>query len=111
MKRLLPVVAAVLISCGPSVNAGVVVAKHYSEPYSYWVNQCYMYNSNGGCEIQIPTEHYVGPRWRLQLEDRLASPNQKGEYPRDWVGVDEGTYDQARVGQYFDSKTGELKDR
>jgi hypothetical protein len=100
-KALLVLVGAALVLSGcSSIHAGKITNKHY-EPPSTWVTMdCKMYRTDSKgvmtCAYYGPTTHYSGPDWRFDLQD--------GE-KTGWVHVDETTYNQYAVGDWYGTST------
>lgn len=110
MKRLLVVVIAalVLIACGPSlppITSGKVVNREFV-PAHYeggWDEDCGMeydfFNEEWDYECDSrwdPHDHWVGDRWKLQLENCEAEKCRKA-----WVYVDETTFHRFNVGNNY----------
>lgn len=83
----------------PDFDSGVITSKHHEDGY-YWTQmQCVVFATTGGCQTQIPVQHYQPPRWYFHLR-RCDDKCHIGEHD-----VDQTTYDEAQVGDYFDHGT------
>lgn len=103
MKRLLALALVALVACSQAPDAGVITEKGYDDPDEWY--QCMSTGTPGepyysSCGYTI--RHYDEEHWLLRLDD--------GE-DNGWVRVPEFLWTQARVGQFYDSKTGEIRPR
>lgn len=110
MKRVLIIAAsALLVGCGPS--SGVIINKHF-EPAHYEQRQeyrCYSYNQQGICSVGMheTVQDYYPDHWSLHLENCKTEK----DCDRGWKKVSSDVYDRAKVGYFYDSKTGKLEAR
>lgn len=86
--------------CGDSTvpESGEVIEKGYDTPDEWMQMVCVAY-SQYGCTVHTPIFHQDGPHWSL----KLAADGEDG-----WVEVNEATWNEVQVGQWFDSETGEV---
>lgn len=109
MKRagFVAVLVLALAACG-APDAGRVVEKQYDDADT-WIEMRPTYtttcNAQGICTQQqtgvVPIQHYDPEHWLLKLDDGDDSG---------WITVDERTWQNVRVGQVYDSKTGEVRE-
>lgn len=96
MKKILvavTVAAAVVILAGCSaISAGTVTGKNYEPAYSYTTMQCYSYDKNMNCTVQMPVQQHVSEKWRFNLDDGRDTG---------WVYVDETTYHEFEIGDSY----------
>lgn len=86
---------AALTACSDPPHSGDVIGKHYEPESQYMTMQCYSYNSDGTCAMNIPTWHTDPAAWMLHIRSDV-DPDHTG-----WVHVDQQTYGEYRVGQHY----------
>lgn len=93
MKKILVIIVAVvatLILAGCSaISTGTITNKVYSEPFFTTTLQCYAYDSQGICTMQMPVTQYYDETFRFDLQDK----GQTG-----WVYVTKNQWNSANVG-------------
>lgn len=88
MRKILSILLVVicLAACG-GPSSGTVVEKDHDAAYTYttyiWVNK-----------VMVPQNNYVPESWSILVENS----EEKG-----WVSVDEDTFDELELGDYFQS--------
>lgn len=97
MRRVLAavLVAVALTACQDPPSSGTVTDKHYEPESSYMTMQCFSYNTNGTCAMNMPVWHTVPPEWMLKVQSD-TDPDHVG-----WVSVDPGTFDRYQVGWHY----------
>lgn len=95
-KKLIPLAVAgmavlALAGCGPT--SGTIHDKAHTAGYYSTYYQCYAYNKDGACTMNIPVQQYNEPTWSFDL---YASDDDHG-----WHGVSEETYNRYEVGDYY----------
>lgn len=90
--------ALVLSGCGSGLNHGVITGKNYEAAWTTTQTQCYAYSTSGACTVSVPVPVTFPAEYELDLKDG----SQTGA-----VDVDEGTWDAARVGDYWPPAAGQ----
>lgn len=84
-----------LVACAPSVDSGTVVDKNYYESYTTTRFQCYSYNSNGFCTVNVPVTDYHPERFELVIEGYAEGED---ELRQSSHSVRESIYDSVNIG-------------
>ena len=100
MRRLLAfyaIIAAAALSACTDVTSGVVVTKDHKDAYTYtyYVNQCYAYDKNMMCTMNIPMPQTSEEPECYELV--LRNADKTGS-----VCVDQATWTRTNVGDRFD---------
>lgn len=85
------VVVLALVAC-TAPKQGVVYDKKYHAAYTYTTWNCYSYNKQGVCTLNMPSSNYVPESWELCLRDG----DEEG-----CRHVDQTTYHKFRIGSYY----------
>lgn len=88
------ILAFIIAGCS-AISAGTITAKHHTDGYYYTTLQCAGYNSKGLCTTYVPISHYQQPTWRFDITEGKDDG---------WVYVDEGTWNNYSVGNYYDPR-------
>lgn len=88
------IVAALALAGCSAIDAGYITEKEYSPSYVYYVNQCFAYNKDGLCTMNIPQPRTHPESWRFDLKN--------GE-EEGWIYVSESTFDAYEVGDWVSS--------
>lgn len=88
------IVAALALSGCSAINAGYITKKEYSPSYTYYVNQCFSYNKDGLCTMNIPQPRTHPESWSFDLKNGDATG---------WSYVSESMFDAHEVGDWFDA--------
>lgn len=98
-KRIAIIGAAVLLTgvllaaCSSGPSSGRIEAKQYAPGYTSTVYDCVY---TGKTCIEVPEQQYNPPEWQFLLKNGT----QEG-----WVDVDETTYHQYQVGDFYSTKS------
>ena len=108
MRILILVMALSLFAaaCGIGLSAGEVVEKRYEpEDNDIVPRQSCATDSDGdvSCHTYYVNE-YDDEDWKI----KLRACDAEGKCKASWVEVPESTYDRLKVGDYFDTKSGEV---
>lgn len=79
-----------LSACAPT--HGVVHDKRYEPPYQYSTSQCYSYNKNGVCTLNMPTWHTHPASYSFDLYDGKD---------HGWREVDPESYQRYKIGDTY----------
>lgn len=82
-----------LSGCG-APDSGYITDRKWSEAYTYYDQQCMMYNKDMICQMYIPVERNVPARYSFDIRD--------GD-DHGWVSVTETTYSSYSVGDFYDN--------
>jgi hypothetical protein len=77
-------------------DEGRVHDKRYTAEYWYTTYQCYSYDKNGACTVNMPVQHHQGPTYCIDLY------TSKDDH--EWKCMDENTYLSYEVGDWYPRK-------
>lgn len=93
MRRVGALLAAVVLlaACG-GPGHGLIEAKHYDPPYSYYTFDCIAYSSKGACTFHMMHYHHVPANYEFELR----TSKHEG-----WTDVPPSSWDRYQIGQQY----------
>jgi hypothetical protein len=92
---LIGAIVTVVTACSSPPDSGYVISKRYEAPYTYFTNQCVLYDSKTYlCKVSVPIPNTEPAHWKLKIKDPDTSKE-------GWVEVSQSMYDRYNDGQHW----------